>query len=163
MMISPGANCGSRPFNFALTARTSAGLKGSTFQLLYLLLRVVGLSAIFEYGARVFFEASPECFRDCLEFDGGAVASPLVLAVLTAMVADATAADAVTWDTIAATEGYDVVFFPFLFLFVVVRGENFRGAPCFRFFNHPVINPLSRASRLPIAFLGIVGGFSVSL
>ena len=90
------------------------------------------------------------------------MASPLVLAVFTAMVADATAADAVTGDTIAATDGCDVVLFPFLFLFVVVRREIFRVAPRFRFFNHPVINPLSRAYRLPITFPGIVGGFSVS-
>ena len=95
-------------------------------------------------------------------FDGGAVASPLVLAVLTAGVAEATAVDAVTGETIAATDGDAVVFFPLIFLFVVVRREIFRGAPCFRFFNHPVINPLSRAYRLPIALLGILVGFSVS-
>ena len=90
------------------------------------------------------------------------MASPLVLAVLTAGVAEATAVDAVTGETIAATEENSVVLFPFFFLFVVVRGAIFRGAPCFRFLNHPVINSLSRASRLPILFLGIVGGFSVS-
>ena len=108
-------------------------------------------------------------FRDRLDFDGGAVASPLVFSVLTAMAEEATAADAVTGETIAATDGDDVVFFLFFFLFVVVHGAIFRGVPCFRFSNHPVINPLScashasRASRLPITFLGIVGGFSVSL
>ena len=89
------------------------------------------------------------------------MASPLVLAVLTAVVTEATAADAVTGENIAATDGDAVVFFSLFFLFVVVRGEIFRGAPRFQFFNHPVINPLSRASRLPITFLGIVGGFSV--
>ena len=90
------------------------------------------------------------------------MASPLVLALLTAVVAEATAADAVTGETIAATDVDAVVFFPFFFFLVIVRGAILRGAPRFRFFNHPVINPLSRASRLPIAFLGIVGGFSVS-
>ena len=108
------------------------------------------------------FEASPECFRNRLDFDGGAVASPLVLAVLTAVVAEATAADAVTGETIAATEENSLVLFPFFFLFVVVCGAMLRGAPRFRFFNHPVIKPLSCVSCLPIAFLGIVGGFSVS-
>ena len=88
--------------------------------------------------------------------------SPLVLAVLTVVVTEATAADAVTGETITATDGDDVVFFSLFFLFVVVRGEIFRGAPRFRFFNHLVINPLSRASCLPIAFIGIVGGFIVS-
>ena len=87
---------------------------------------------------------------------------PLVLAVLTAVVAEATAADVVTGETIAATDGDDVVFSPFFFLFVVVHRAIFRGAPRFRFFNHPVINPLSCTSRLPIAFIGIVEGFSVS-
>ena len=90
------------------------------------------------------------------------MASPSVLEILTAVVAEATAADAVTGDTISATDGDDVVFFPFFLMFMVVSGEIFRGVPRFRFFNHLVINPLSRASRLPIAFLGIVGGFSVS-
>ena len=90
------------------------------------------------------------------------MASPLVLAVLTAVVADATVADAMTGETIAATDGGAVVFFPFFFLIVVVCGEIFGGAPRFQFFNHPVINVLSRASSLPIAFLGIVGGFNVS-
>ena len=90
------------------------------------------------------------------------MASPLVLAVLTVVVVEATSTDAVNGDTIAATDRDAVVFLLFFFLFVVVRGAIFRGATCFRFFNHPVINPLSRASRLPIAFLGIVGGFSVS-
>ena len=90
------------------------------------------------------------------------MASPIVLAVLIAVVAEATSADAVTVETIAATDGYAMVFFPFLFLFVVVRGEIFRGAPHFWFFNHTVVNSLSRASRLPIAFIGVVGGFSVS-
>ena len=90
------------------------------------------------------------------------MASPLVLEVLAAVVAEATVADAVTGETIVTIDGDDVVFFPLFFLFVVVRGENFRGAPCFLFFNHRVINPLSRASCLPIAFLGIVGGFRVS-
>ena len=88
--------------------------------------------------------------------------SPLVLAVLTAVVADATVADAMTGETIAATDRDAVVFFPLFFLFLVVRGAIFRGAPRFRFFNHLVINPLSHASRLPIALLGIIGGFSVS-
>ena len=69
---------------------------------------------------------------------------------------------AVTGETIAATGGYAVVLFPLFFLFVVVRGAIFRGAPRFWFFSHSVINPLSHASRLPIVFLGIVGGFSVS-
>ena len=87
---------------------------------------------------------------------------PLVLLVLKEVAAEATAAAEVTGETIAATDGDAVVFFPLFFLFVVVRGAIFRGAPRFRFFDHPVINPLSRASRLPIAFLGIVGGFSVS-
>ena len=90
------------------------------------------------------------------------MAFPLVCVVLTAVVAEATAADSVTEETIAATDGDDVVFFPFFLLFVVLRREIFRGAPRFLFFDHPVINPLSRASRLPIAFLGVVGGFSVS-
>ena len=90
------------------------------------------------------------------------MAFPLVCVVLTAVVAEATAADSVTEETIAATYGDDVVFFSFFFLFVVVRGEIFRGAPRFRFFNHLVINPLSRASCLPIAFIGIVGGFIFS-
>ena len=88
--------------------------------------------------------------------------SSLVLEVLTVVVAEATAADALTRGTIAATDGDAVAFFPYFFLFVVVRGEIFRGAPHFRFFNHPVINPPSRASCLPITFLGNVGGFSVS-
>ena len=162
MIISLDGNCGSRPFNFASTARASADLKGSTFQLLYLLLRAVSLGAEFEQGARIFFEASPECFCGLLDLDGGAVASRLVLSVLTVVVADATAADAVTAETIAATHGDDGVFFPFIFLFVMVCGAIFGGAPRFRFFNHPVINPLSGASCLPIEFLGIVGGFSVS-
>ena len=90
------------------------------------------------------------------------MASPLVITVLTAVVADVTAADAVTGETIVATDGDTVVFLPFFFLFMVVRGEISRGAPRFRFSNHPVINSLSRASCLPIAFLGIIGGFSVS-
>ena len=90
------------------------------------------------------------------------MASPLVLSVLAVMVAEATAVDAVTGEIIAATDGDAGVFLPFFFLFVVVCGAIFRGAPRFRFFNHPVINSLSRASRLPISFLGIVGGFSVS-
>ena len=90
------------------------------------------------------------------------MAFPLVLAVLTAVVTEVTAANAVTGETIEATDRDAVVFFPFCFLFVVVRGAIFRGAPRFWFFNHPVINPLSRASFIPIAFLGIVGGFSVS-
>ena len=90
------------------------------------------------------------------------MASPLVLAVLTEVVEEATAADAVTEETITTTYGDDVVFFPFFLFFVVVRGEIFRGAPRFWFFNHPVINPLSRASHTPITFHGIVGGFSVS-
>ena len=55
-----------------------------------------------------------------MDFDGGAVASPLVLSVLTVVLAEATAADAVTGDTIAATDRDAGVFFPFLFLFVVV-------------------------------------------
>ena len=84
--------------------------------------------------------------------------SPLVLALLTAVVAEATDADAVTGQTITATDGDAVVFFPFFPLSVVVRGAILRGAPRFRFFKHP----LSRASRLPMTFLGIVGGFSVS-
>ena len=119
-MIPPAANCGSSPFNFASTALTSDDLKGSTFQLLYLLLCVVGLGAGFEYGAQVFFEASPECFREHLEFDGGSVASPLVLAVLTAVVAEATAADAVTGETITATDGdkwYSSPYFSFSWWF----------------------------------------------
>ena len=70
--------------------------------------------------------------------------------------------DEVNGETIVATDGDAVFFFPFFLLFVVVRGEIFRGAPRFRFFNHPVINPLSRVSRLPVTFLRIVGGFSVS-
>ena len=86
IMISPSANCISRHFNFASPAWASANLKGSTFQLLYLLLRVVGLGAGFEYGAQVFFEASPECFRKHLDFYGGSVASPLVLTVLKSVV-----------------------------------------------------------------------------
>ena len=89
------------------------------------------------------------------------MASPLVLAVLTAVVEEATSADAVTGETIAATDGDDVVFFPFFFLFVVVRGAIFRGAPPFWFFNYKVINPLSRESCLPIAFLGIIGGCNI--
>ena len=88
--------------------------------------------------------------------------SPLVLAVLTAVVAEAISADAVTGETISATDRDTVVFFPFFFFFVVVHGAFFRYAPRFRFFKHPVINPLPRASRLPIAFLGVVGGFSIS-
>ena len=91
------------------------------------------------------------------------MASPLLLAVLTVVVAKTTAADAVTGETIAVTDGYAVVFFPLFLLFVVVLRSIFRGSPCFRFFNHVVINPLSRTSCLPIPFLGIVGGFSVSL
>ena len=162
MMIYPDANCGSRPFNCSPTARSSADLKGSSFQLLYFLLRVVSLGASFEYGARVFFEASPECFRDRLYFDGGAVASPLVLAVFAALVAEVTAVDAVTGETIAATDGDSEVFFPFFFLIVMVSGAIFRGAPRFRFFKHPVINPLTHPSRIPVKFIGIVGGFSVS-
>ena len=118
---------------------------------------MLALSREHEY----FFEAPPECFRDRLEFDGGAVASPLVLAVLTAVVAEETAADAVTGETIAATDGDAVVFFYLFFLFVVVRGAIFRGAPRFQFFKHPVINPLSHASCLPITFLGVIEGFSV--
>ena len=46
-----------------------------------------------------------------------------MLAVLTAVVSEATAADAVNGETIAATDGCDLVFFPFFFLFVVVCGE----------------------------------------
>ena len=49
MMIPPAVNCGSRSLNFSLTARASADLKGPTFQLLYLILRVVGLGAGFEH------------------------------------------------------------------------------------------------------------------
>ena len=64
-----------------------------------------------------------------MDFDGGAVASPLLLAVLTAVVAEATATDAVTGETIAATDGDAVVFFPLFFLSVVVHGAIFRGAP----------------------------------
>ena len=90
------------------------------------------------------------------------MASPLVLAVLTAVASEVTAADAVTGETISATDRDAVVFFPFFFLFVVVRRVIFRGAPRFRFFNYPVINSLSRASRIPLAFLGGIGGFSVS-
>ena len=41
------------------------------------------------------------------------MASPLVLALLTAVVAEVTAADAVTGESIAATEGDAGVFFPF--------------------------------------------------
>ena len=63
--------------------------------------------------------------------------SPLVLAVLTAVVAEAISADAVTGDTSVDIDGDDGVFFPFFFLFVVVCGAIFRGAPRFRFFNHP--------------------------
>ena len=70
------------------------------------------------------FEASPECFRNRLDFDGGAVASPLVLAVLKAVVEEATVADAVNGYTIAATDRDAVVFFPLFFLFVVVRGVH---------------------------------------
>ena len=88
--------------------------------------------------------------------------SPLVLVVLTAVVEEVTAADAVTGKTIAATDRDAVVFFTFFFLFVVVHRAIFRGAPRFQFFNHPLINSLSRVSRLPIAFLGIVGEFRVS-
>ena len=95
-------------------------------------------------------------------FMEGAEDSPLVLAELTAVVTEATDADAVTGETITATDRDAVVFFPFFFLFMVVHGEIFRVEPCLRFFNHLVINPLSHASRLPIAFLGILGGFSVS-
>ena len=91
------------------------------------------------------------------------MASPVVLALLPEVMTEETDADAVTGETIAATDGNAVLFFPLFFLFVVVSGEIFRGAPHFRFFNHPVINPRSCASRLPISFLGIVGGFSVSL
>ena len=90
------------------------------------------------------------------------MASPLVLAVLIAVVAEGTAADAVTGDAIAATDGDAVVFFPLFFLLVMVCGAIFRGAPRFRLFNHPMINSLPHASRLPIAFLGIIGVFSVS-
>ena len=90
------------------------------------------------------------------------MASPLVLAVLTAVVEEATDVDAVTGDTIAATDGDAVVFFPFFFLFTAICRVIFRGKPRFRFFNHLVINPLSRASCIPIAFLVIVVGFSVS-
>ena len=104
-MIYPDANYGSRPFNFTSTARASADLKGSTFQLLYLLLRVVGLGAGFEEGARVFFEASPDFFCGRLDLDGGVVASPLVLAILAVAVVEETAADAVTRETTAATDG----------------------------------------------------------
>ena len=49
MMISSAVNCQSRPLNFALTAQASADLKGSTFQLLYLILCVIGLGAGFEH------------------------------------------------------------------------------------------------------------------
>ena len=48
---------------------------------------------------------------------------------MTAVVAEATATDAVTGETIAATDGDAVVFFPFFFLSVVVHGAIFRGAP----------------------------------
>ena len=48
------------------------------------------------------------------------MASPLVLELLTAVVAEANAADAVTGETITATDGDAVVFFPFSFLFVMV-------------------------------------------
>ena len=95
-------------------------------------------------------------------FMEGAEDSPLVLAELTAVATEATDADAVTGETITATDRDAVVFFPFFFLFVVVCVEIFRGAPRFQFSNHPVINPLSRASHIPIEFFGIVGGFSVS-
>ena len=47
-MTPPDANYVKRPLNFSLTTRNSADLKDSTFQLLYLLLRVVGLGAGFE-------------------------------------------------------------------------------------------------------------------
>ena len=76
-----------------------------------MILRVVGLGSVFEYGARVIYQASPEFFRNRLDFYGGAVASPLVLVVLTPVVAEATAADAVTEENIAATYRDDVVFF----------------------------------------------------
>ena len=83
------------------------------------------------------------------------MASTLVLAVLTAVVTESTAADAVTGETISATDGDSVVFYPFFFFFGVVHGAIFRDAPRFRFINHPVINPIYRASRLPITFIGI--------
>ena len=73
----------------------------------------------------MFFEASPECFRDCLDFDGRAVDYPLVLLVLKEVASEATAAAEVTGETIAATDGDAVVFFPLFFLFVVVRGAIF--------------------------------------
>ena len=78
------------------------------------------------------------------------------------MVAEETATDAVTGETIAATDEDDGVLSPIFFLFVMVCAALFGGAPRFRFFNHPVINLLFRVSCLPIVFLGIVGGFSVS-
>ena len=53
-------------------------------------------------------------------FDIGAVASRLVLSVLTVVLAEATFADAVTRETIASTNGDAGVFFPFFFLFVMV-------------------------------------------
>ena len=59
-----------------------------------------------------------------MDFDGGAVASPLVLAVLAAVVTEVTVADAATGETITATDRDAVVFFPFFFLFVVVRGVH---------------------------------------
>ena len=89
------------------------------------------------------------------------MASPLLLALLTAVVAEANAADAVNGEIIESTDGDAVVLFPLFFLFVVVRRVISRSSPRFRFFNHLVINPLSRVSRLPIKFLGIIGGFSV--
>ena len=50
------------------------------------------------------------------------MASPLVLALLIVVVSEATAADVVSGEAIAATDGDAVLFFPFIFLFVVVRG-----------------------------------------
>ena len=58
-----------------------------------------------------------------MDLDGGVVAYPLVLAILAVAAVEETAADAVTMETTAATDGDAVVFFPFFFLFVVVRKE----------------------------------------
>ena len=42
MIVSPAANCGSSPFSLASTARASADLAGSCFQLVYFLRAVFG-------------------------------------------------------------------------------------------------------------------------
>ena len=42
MIVSPAANCGSSPFSLALTARASADLASSCFQLVYFLRAVFG-------------------------------------------------------------------------------------------------------------------------